>query len=589
MSQMTRCIFAASGMAVLFAAIPAQAQENAEAVKRVIESARRTNPALNVRTDSITGMPASVRGLRPKVDPRISLGVSRDAAGQPSDADIAKAAELFFRTGALAAAYAAKNRRVTVQALRVRRDPDIPGQSVVHVRQQVDGVPVFGSSGRVLMGPSLAVTQLTTTFSTVAIEGTTPDIGKERAIQVARERLRTHLKKRSSDRSLDRLRDSIDAARTSASLVVFDPALVRSKRSKPGPARLSWMAMVDSYRFFVDAKSADVLFFYRDQRWAVLRQVFDLETRQVFPGTKVLDDLSGDRREPLAPDAKHAYVNAGHVAEFYARRFGRHGLLEREDTEVLAAYVRYGKLKNAYWCTHQSFYCPRADAMVYGTAMPSAVDIVAHEMTHGVISVEANLSYVNESGAVNEALADIFGTLIEFDVTPRTANWVLGDKIPGYSVTTPLRNMADPNLSDMDGNSLFDRHKGFGSSNHGQPDHYSDYVQADDPLCATTRDTDNGCVHFNSGIFNKFAFLVAEGGRQRGLVVKGIGREKMGRIAYRALIAHLNPSSGLKESARAFYDACGELSQLRTIGMTAEDCNKVRDAQYAVGLADASS
>lgn len=589
MSQVTMSTFAAAAMTVLFFVDPAPAQENAEAVKRSVEAARKTNPALNVRTDSITGMPTSVRGLRPKVDPSISLGVSRDAAGQPSDADIAKAAELFFRTGALAAAYAAKNRRVTVQALRVRRDPDIPGQSVVHVRQQVDGVPVFGSSGRVLMGPSLAVTQLTTTFSTVAIEGTTPGIGKERAIQVARERLRAQLQSRASDRSLDRLRNSIDAARTSASLVVFDPALVRSKGSKPGPARLSWMTMIDSYRFFVDAKSAEVLFFYRDQRWAALRQVFDLETRQVFPGTKVLDDLSGDRREPLAPDAEHAYINAGLVTEFYARRFGRHGLLEREDTEVLAAYVRFGNMKNAYWCTHESFYCPRADAMVYGAAMPSAVDIVAHEMTHGVISVEANLSYVNESGAVNEALADIFGTLIEFDVSPGTANWVLGERIPGYSITAPLRSMANPNLSDLDGNTLFDRKNGYSTSNQGQPDHYSDYVHPDDPLCASTRDVDNGCVHFNSGIFNKFAFLVAEGGRHRGIVVKGIGRQKLGRIAYRALVAHLNPSSGLKESARAFYDACGELAHFGTLEFAAVDCNNVRDAQYAAGLADASS
>lgn len=224
-----------AGTVLLATAGAALSQDRADTVKRIVEGARRTNPALNVRTDPVTGMPASVRGLRPHVDPSISLGVSRDAAGRPSDADIARAAESFFRTGALTAAYAAKNRRATVEAMRVRRDPDIPGQSVVHVRQQVDGVPVFGSSGRVLVGPSLAVTQLTTTFSTVAVEGTSPRIAKDRAIQVARRHLRAHLQTRSSDRSLDRLRNSLDAARATASLVVFDPALIRRKAPNPAP------------------------------------------------------------------------------------------------------------------------------------------------------------------------------------------------------------------------------------------------------------------------------------------------------------------------------------------------------------------
>ena len=94
----------------------------------------------------------------------IALGASRGATGAPSEADILKAAEAFFRSGELSAAFTAANPRVEITAARVRNDPDVPGQSIVHVEQRIDGIPVFGSSGRVIVSPSLAVTQLTTTF-----------------------------------------------------------------------------------------------------------------------------------------------------------------------------------------------------------------------------------------------------------------------------------------------------------------------------------------------------------------------------------------------------------------------------------------
>jgi len=594
MTNMKITALAIVSVAVIIVTGSVWAQDSSGTVRRIIEGARRANPALKVRTDSMTGMPTSIRGLRPVVDPNITLGASRDASGRASDADIIRATEFFFSSGELAAAFATKNQRSKIEAIRVRQDPDLPGQSIVHVQQRVDGVPVFGSSGRVSVSPSLAVTQLTATFSTVDVDTTTPDIKQERAINVARRRLRAILTKRSRakrarDPSLDRLRASIESAKANAKLVIYDPALMRTKGSKPGPARLSWLTAVDSFRFFVDARTAEVLFFYMDQRWVTLRQIFDLEKKLQFPGAKVIDDASGVRREPLAADARYAYENSGRVTDYFVRMFGRNGLLEKGDSEVLTSFVRYGDVKNAYWCSGVTFDCPKADAMVYGTATSSAIDVVAHEMTHGVVAVEAKLTYANESGAVNESFADIFGTLIEFHVQPSRANWVLGDEIPGYSPTSPIRSMADPNLADKDGKTLFDRSKPYGPNNRGQPDHYADYVQREDPICETTRDYYTGCVHFNSGIFNKFAFLIAEGGRHRGAVVKGIGRKKLGRIAYRALVAHLNPSSGLKESAETFHTSCSELARINVANIVSEDCNRVREAQHAVGLVIAGS
>lgn len=560
------------------------------AVEKVLQDARSSNPALKVRSDRRTGLPVSVKGLRPRVDPDVSLGASRDAAGLPSDDDIIRATEAFFRTGELSAAFAVANERSKVVALSVRTDPDVAGQSIVHVEQRIDGVPVFGSSGRVHVSPSLAVTQFTTKFSLVEVETTTPRITKDRAIAVARERLREILGQRRYQKFSDRLSKGLENATADARLVVYDPALVRSRKSKASQVtRLSWLASIDSFRFFIDAENEEVLFYHSDQRWLMPRQVYDMNKGFTFPGTKLVDDVTGERRDPLPEDASNAYVNTGRVVEFYARNFGRTGILELGEEELMAAYVQYGETTNAYWCNGKTFDCPGEGTMVYGVATPAALDVVGHEMTHGVIIAEADLTYADEAGAVNESLADIFGTLIEFQEKPGEGNWVLGEKIPGYTRTSGLRNMADPHMIDADGNTLFNRDKPYATDNRGQPDHYDEYVTREDPLCETTHDYFTGCVHFNSGIFNKFAFLASEGGRHRGRVVQGIGRDKFGRVAYRALVAQLTASSGLQESAQSFEDACQELSAIDGSGISGSDCDRVREAQSAVGLAYSGS
>lgn len=580
---------ATAAIALLLPTLQAVAQTAGETVSKAIESARQRNPGLDVRTDPQTGLPTSVKGLRLRADPDVSLSASRDASGKPSKTDIMNAAVAFFKTGALSAAFATQNARAGVEAVLVRDDPDFPGRSIVHVEQRVDGIKVFGSSGRVSVSPSLAVTQLTTTFSTVAVDSTTPEIPSERAVALARQELLKVLAARPDDKSLTALRKAPESARAEAALVIFDPALLHAKGSKPGPARLAWLVTVDAFRMFIDANDSKVLFFYMDQRWAMPQRVFDLKAGYDFPGDQVIDDLSGKRDTPLVEDADNAYANVGRVVAYYADVHQRESLLNRRKDELISSYVRYGDLKNAFWCNTVNFLCPQPDSIVYGVRMPRALDVVGHELTHGVISTEADLTYANEAGAVNESIADIMGTLIEFHSRPTSANWVIGEDVAGYDTTSPVRSLADPLLSDADGNALFDRTKPYSKHNRGQPDHYDAYVKRDDPICETTRDYLTGCVHFNSGIFNKFAFLIAQGGRHRGQVVIGIGREKLGRLTYRALVAHLNPSTTMVEAANAFSDACRELAGGSVAGFTPADCIRIEGARQAVGLSAASS
>ncbi len=581
---------------MVLAPLPALSQSPSELTKRLIDEARRTNPAMSIKTDPQTGMPTHIRGMRYFASPTASLTASRDASGAPSDADILTVVEAFFATGELSAAFEARNPSTVIEATRVRKDPDIPTQKIVHVEQRVDGIPVFGSSGRVVVTPSLAVTQLTARFSTVAVEKTIPTITKEQAIASARTELESILKKRRpsfdsrhGDNHLERLRETQEQLASKATLVVYDPALNKTKGATPGPARLSWLTTVDDFRFFIDAHTGKVLFFYLDRRLTMPRRVYDLNQSLIFPGTKMIDETTGERTSELPEDADKAFNNTGFVRDFFADDLGRRTVLMSGNEGYIESYVRYGDLKNAHWCTRKSTACPAKGVMVFGADFASALDIAGHEITHGVISDEADLIYANESGAVNEALADIFGTLIEYKKQPGTANWVLAEDLPGFMRTSPLRSLANPNMFDQDGNSLFDKSKPFSSTNFGQPDHYSDYVQKEDPICETTSDYYVGCVHINSGIFNKFAFLIAEGGRHRGQSVKGIGRTKLERIAYRALTTHLTQSSGLVDSAEAFWTSCAELAQGGVYGFTSNDCDRVRDAQTAVGLISVGS
>lgn len=578
-------------------------------VRKAISGAQRSNPNLKVQLDPRTGLPTKIRGLAPNAD----LGASRELApgGLSPDDAARKAVQSFFAESELSAAFPTKNAETKVEPLRVRDDPDVQGQKIVNIEQRVRGIPVFGSTGRVIVSPSLGVTQMTATLSTVAIDKTEPSLDKDKAIAVARGALKAIVERRTKEPSLAPLRDRTDTAAATGDLVVFDPALLRSRGATSGPARLAWLVSIDTFRFFIDAETGAQLFMYRDQPSGALRQVYDLAAKTAFPGKKVIDDTEkpmslsataspADTKpadkpaEPKKSDADSAYEFTGRVAAFYADVLGRKGIVDTDQGALtpLESYVRYGDMENAFWCKEKSAYCPKPSVMVYGPGYASAIDVVGHEMTHGVITAEADLIYADEPGAVNESFADLFGTLIEYNANGGNGNWVIGESIPGFSATNPLRNMADPHLQDADGNSLFNRAKDFSMSNRGQPDHYADYVKREDPLCESTSDYFSGCVHFNSGILNKFVFLMSEGGRKtiqengaaRDIDVKGLGRVKTARIAYRTLTTQLHANSGLIETAEAFVQSCRDLVQANPPVTDNSDCDQIDLARTATGL-----
>ena len=138
------------------------------------------------------------------------------------------------------------------------------------------------------------------------------------------------------------------------------------------------------------------------------------------------------------------------------------------------------------------------------------LDVVGHELTHGVTQYEAGLQYYNESGALNESFSDIFGKAIEFDPFGDTATW----QVAKHYRAGGLRDLSNPNLKN-------------------QPDTYAG------DMWYTGYD-DSGGVHTNSGVQNFWFYLLCEGGsgvndHEVSYSVNAIGMDAAAKIAYRNL------------------------------------------------------
>ncbi|HYN02073.1 MAG TPA: M4 family metallopeptidase [Vicinamibacteria bacterium] len=247
-----------------------------------------------------------------------------------------------------------------------------------------------------------------------------------------------------------------------------------------------------------------------------------------------------------------AHVYAGYVYDYFYKRHGRRGL----DNADIAVHGITHAFRQTDWRLYttdtvltffaNAFYLGDG-VMYYGDGIPSnvtlygqrvnylagALDIVAHELTHGVTDYSSRLIYQGEPGALNEAFSDIMATSVEFYLQPGKA-----DYLGAEDVFTPggIRSLQNPTA-------------------YGDPDHYS---------IRYTGTADNGGVHTNSGIANHAFFLAIEGGRHRlGASVQGVGaanREQIERAFYRGFTSFLPPSATFSQARAATIRAARELS-----------------------------
>jgi len=166
------------------------------------------------------------------------------------------------------------------------------------------------------------------------------------------------------------------------------------------------------------------------------------------------------------------------------------------------------------------------------------LDIVAHEIGHLVDAEHAGLEYEGLSGAVDESFADVLGYLVD-------GNWLIGENLPNG----PIRDMSNPSA--------------FGDPDHVLPAKSNDGVGLRD----YNSSIDYGYVHTNSGIMNKAAYLIIEGGEHNGFFISGIGRRKGGYLYNRVHTHGLECDDNFSDTRNALYSTARSFStkDLRTL------------------------
>ncbi|MFF3870480.1 M4 family metallopeptidase [Streptomyces sp. NPDC001978] len=259
-----------------------------------------------------------------------------------------------------------------------------------------------------------------------------------------------------------------------------------------------------------------------------------------------------------------AHYGAAETWDFYKNTFNRSGI--RNDGVGAYSRTHYGNsYVNAFW--DDGCFC-----MTYGDGSGNAdpltsLDVAGHEMSHGVTSNTADLNYSGESGGLNEATSDIFGTGVEFyaNNSSDVGDYLIGEKININGDGTPLRYMDKPS---KDGASKDSWYSGIGSVD----------------------------VHYSSGPANHFFYLLSEGSGAKvingvsynsptadGLPVTGIGRDKALQIWYRALTTKFTSTTNYAGARTGTLAAAGEL-----YGTTSAEYKAVQDAWAAVAVGSRS-
>ncbi|SFC78872.1 Zn-dependent metalloprotease [Nocardioides terrae] len=440
----------------------------------------------------------------------------------------------------------------------------VSGQDVVRFEQRVDDVPVLGADVVVSLTGGRDLASMSAGLSS-AEQVADPQVPEADAADAARVvAARAIGGKKASTTGLEV---------AGQGRALFDPAVfgepapdgARSgwRFEVTGPAGVRRLVLVD------DQTGAPLLNI--DENQQLDRVVCDNgNVRQ--PGDVLCRSSSKFKRTETGPasaipDVNDAFTNAKPVSDLYATIGGLDltGLLGLPDTagrKHLAATVRWCyttdgcPYENAFWDGQQMFY---------GEGFAGADDVVGHEMTHGVIDHFSQLFYWGQSGAINESLADTMGEIIDH-VHPSpgdsATDWRIGEDLP----IGALRSMSDPTLFD-------------------QPDSMVS------PLYTSDVDTgyaDNGGVHTDSGVGNKTAYLISQGGTFNGQTITGIDAvdPTLTKTAtlYLDVIEKLTSGSDYADLATRLDQSCQDFLTAGTAGFTLADCTSVHAATLATEL-----
>ncbi len=283
-----------------------------------------------------------------------------------------------------------------------------------------------------------------------------------------------------------------------------------------------------------------------------IRVISDAQNETILPGIPVRAE-----GEPETGDvaATEAYDGLGHTWQLYAEAFERNSLDGRG--MPLRASVHYGRdYDNAFWDGTQMVFGD-GDARVFGR-FTASLDVIGHELAHGVTEHTAGLMYQGQAGALNESMSDVFGSLVKQRALGQdagSADWLVGaELLIGEAAGMALRSLKAPGTA-YDTPML---------GKDPQPGHMNDYVDTDE---------DHGGVHINSGIPNRAFYLCAT-------ALGGNAWEAPGQIWYAVL-------TGPGISADCDFVTFAGLTVDEAItrhGADSPEANAVREAWAQVGV-----
>jgi bacillolysin len=234
---------------------------------------------------------------------------------------------------------------------------------------------------------------------------------------------------------------------------------------------------------------------------------------------------------------------------------------------VIKSYVHANLISMGYPSNDNAFW--DGQRMTYGDGSSSfdaltSIDVVGHEIGHGVCSTTANLIYSKESGAINEALSDIWGAMIEYHADPSKQTYLIGEEIKLGGGA--LRSMSNPNT-------------------YGQPKTYGGTYWYDQN-CTPNNLNDYCGVHINSGVFNHWFYILAEGETGTNDLgssysVAGIGKDKAAKIVYRAESVYFTATTNFAQARNLTIQAAKDL-----YGTNSIESATVCQSWYAVGVGD---
>jgi Zn-dependent metalloprotease len=282
------------------------------------------------------------------------------------------------------------------------------------------------------------------------------------------------------------------------------------------------------------------------------RSIYDAKHSQNLPGNLV----RGEGQAAVTDTAvNQAYDGLGDTFAFYFKVYERNSI-DNAGLPLIASVHYSNKYNNAFWNGQQMVFGD-GDNIIF-TGFTASIDVIGHELTHGVTGSEANLTYQGQSGALNESISDVFGSMVKqyaLGHTSSEADWLIGAGILAKGIKgAALRSMKAPGTA-------YDDPK---LGKDDQPATMAGYVHTAE---------DNGGVHTNSGIPNHAFYLIA-------IALGGHSWEKAGQIWYDTLVDHnLKANASFATFAGLTVTKAGS-----RYGANSVEQKAVRDAWMQVGV-----